>query len=201
MGIYQPGSRWWVRSKRMLMVFSRMMSSARREGYVDSNPLLEHELMPQPERGSALEDELYLTRDEVRQLLNNTRYSSKNPWAVEQAVTLFYTGARLAEVSSLLVTDFHMGDKAKFISIHHGDLKTDTSRRQTPLWPRLEAVMRASFEQVPRNPKGLAFPVPGTENMPLKSQKRMLRLRGTLRSAALRSEIVKNVGHKIGRHS
>jgi len=188
-------------ARRMLMVFSRMMSSARREGYADSNPLLGHEQMPQPTRGSALNKALYLTRDEVRRQLNNTRYSSKNPWAVEQSVTVFYTGARLAEVSSLLVSDFHMGAGEKFISIHHGDLKTASSQRQTPLWPRHEEVMRASFAQVPRNPDGLAFPAPGTEHLPLEQQKRMLRLRGTLRSAARRSVITKTVGHKIGRHS
>ncbi|MDE3128651.1 MAG: site-specific integrase [Gemmatimonadota bacterium] len=190
--------------RRMLMEVSGMLTAAVADGYLETNPLRGNKKVPKPKRRTALNSQAYLTRHEVRALLDAVRYSSRNPWAVELATTLFYTGGRLSEITGLLVSDIDFTQRRVIIREREEDdhdVKTAGSQRESPLWPRLAAVLEASLTQVPRNPNGLLFPAPGTELLPLTEQRPMQRLRGTLRSAAKRAKLKKPIGHHTARHS
>jgi integrase len=190
--------------RRMVMEVSGMLTAAVADGYLETNPLRGNKKVPKPKRRTALNSQAYLTRHEVRALLDAVRYSSKNPWAVELATTLFYTGARLSETTGLLVSDIDFSQKRVTIRDREEDdhdVKNKGSEREVPLWPRLAAVLEASLAQVPRHPNGLLFPAPGTEQLPLADQRPMQRLRGTLQSAAKRAKLTKPIGHHTARHS
>ncbi|MCY7379746.1 MAG: hypothetical protein LH467_10470 [Gemmatimonadaceae bacterium] len=76
-------------------------------------------------------------RTEVAGLLENVLPSAKNPWAVEQAYVLYYTGCRLEELNGLLVRDFDFQDQhVHFIENEVRDFKTFAGKRVTPVWPR-----------------------------------------------------------------
>jgi len=190
--------------RRMLMELSGMLTAAIADGYLESNVLWRNKKVPRLKRRTALNSKAYLTRHEVRALLDTVRYSSRNPWAVELATTLFYTGGRLSEITGLLVSDIDFTQRRVIIREREEDehdVKTEGSQRESPLWPRLARVLEASLAQIPRNPNGLLFPAPGTEGLPLADQRPMQRLRGTLQSAAKRAKLTKPIGHKTARHS
>ena len=188
--------------RRHLMELSGMFDRARFEQYMDINPLKGHPDIPPLKRGSALDPDGYLTRDEVRRMLEQVVPNPKSPWAVEQAYVLFYTGCRLDELNGILVRDVDFaGDIINIVEHKHRSLKSTFSRRQIPLWPKLAAVLRASLERSPRPANGLLFPRAGSRSEQDLEDQMMTRIRKSLKSAALRAGIAKDIGHHIARHS
>ncbi len=188
--------------RRHLMELSGMFDRARFEKYMDINPLEGHPDIPPLRRGSALNPDGYLTRDEVRRILEEIVPNPKSPWAVEQAHVLFYTGCRLDELNGILVRDVDLdGDIINIVEHRHRSLKSMFSRRQIPLWPKLAAVLRASLERSPRPANGLRFPRAGSRSEQDLEDQMMTRIRKSLKSAARRAGITKDIGHHIARHS
>lgn len=188
--------------RRHLMELSAMFERARFEKYMDANPLFKHPDIPPLDRGSALDPNGYLTRSEVRALLSEVVPSPKSPWAVEQAYTLFYTGCRLEELNGILVRDVDFDNHLiHILDYDHRNLKSKFARRAVPLWTKLAAVLDQSLERLPRPDNGLLFPRAGAdETKPLEEQM-MTRIRKSLKSAAARAKITKDIGHHIARHS
>lgn len=188
--------------RRYLMELSLMFNRARFEGFMDANPLEGHPDVPPLRRGSALNPDGYLTRAEVRGLLDAMVPNPKSPWAVEQAYVIFYTGCRLDELNGILVSDVDFeGDLINIVPHEHRSLKSTFSGRQIPLWPKLAAVLRASLERSPRPAAGLLFPRPDSSDEQELERQMMTRIRKSLKSAARRAGITKNIGHHIARHS
>ncbi|HEX8726196.1 MAG TPA: tyrosine-type recombinase/integrase, partial [Gemmatimonadaceae bacterium] len=126
--------------RRILMELSGMLTAAIDDGYLETNILWKNKKVPKSRRRSSLMSKEYLTRHEVRVLLDAVRYSSRNPWAVELAMTLFYTGGRLSEITGLLVSDIDFTQRRVIIREREEDehdVKTEGSQRESPLWPRL----------------------------------------------------------------
>ena len=188
--------------RRHCMELSAMFEQARFEEFMDANPLDKHPRIPPQKRGSALDPDGFLTRDEVRRLLAEVVPSSKSPWAVEQAYVLFYSGCRLDELNGILVRDVDLDEQLLHVLDHeHRSVKSRYSRRPVPLWPKLAAVLRASLERKPRPANGILFPRAGS-NMDQTLEKQMMtRIRKSLQSAAERAGIEKKIGHHIARHS
>jgi integrase len=83
----------------------------------------------------------------------------------------------------------------------HRNLKSKFAKRAVPLWPKLAAVLSQSLARRPRPENGLLFPRAGAdESKPLEEQM-MTRIRKSLKSAAARAKIPKDIGHHIARHS
>lgn len=188
--------------RRHLMELSAMFERARFAKYLDVNPLEKHPDIPPAATGSALDEDGYLTRDEVARLLNEVVPNSKSPWAVEQAYVLFYTGCRLDELNGILVKDIDFTDQViHIVDYAHRSVKSKFSRRRVPLWPKLATVLRASLARAPRPQNGILFPRAGsTANQTLEKQM-MTRIRKSLQSAAVRAGITKRIGHHIARHA
>ena len=188
--------------RRHAMELSAMFERAQFEKYMDANPLEKHPDIPPQKRGSALDSDGFLTRDEVRKLLAEVVPSAKSPWAVEQAYVLFYSGCRLDELNGILVRDVDFeGQLIHIVDYEHRSVKSLFSRRPVPLWPKLAAVLRESLRRKPRPTNGILFPRAGSRvDQKLESQM-MTRIRKSLQSAAARAEIAKAIGHHIARHS
>jgi integrase len=188
--------------RRHLMELSAMFERARFDNYMGANPLDNHPDIPRLTRGSALDPEGYLTRDEVKRLLEEMVPNPKSPWAVEQAYVLFYTGCRLDELNGILVRDVDFDDQIiHILDYEHRTVKSQYSRRQVPLWPKLAAVLRDSLKRVPRPENGLLFPRAGSSPDQSLETQMMTRIRKSLKSAALRAGILKPCGHHVARHS
>jgi integrase len=188
--------------RRHLMELSAMFERARFDSYMGANPLDNHPDIPAQSRGSALDPEGYLTRDEVKQLLEEMVPNPKSPWAVEQAYVLFYTGCRLDELNGILVRDVDFNDQIiHILDYEHRTVKSKYSRRQVPLWPKLAAVLQDSLKRTPRPADGLLFPRAGSRADQSLERQMMTRIRKSLKSAAVRAGIAKPAGHHVARHS
>lgn len=185
-----------------VMWLSAMLSRAEFDGIISANPLRKHPDIPPLVRGSALKPNAYLTRDEVRRLLENILPTPRNPYAIEQAYVLYYTGCRRDEMLGLLVEDVDFSAKRVWIREHaHRSIKGSMPRRSVTLWPKLEYVLAAYLERNPRPEGQLLFPSVVTGHKGTLEEQMMGALRKTLTSAARRAGIAKKLGHHISRHS
>ncbi len=186
-----------------LMELSAMLSRAEFEQLIDRNPVHRHPDLPPARRPTALMPEKFLVRAEVRDLLTCVEPSSRNPYAVEQAYMLYYTGMRRHEVLGLPLSDIDFeGNRIIVRSYEHRGIKTHAGVREVPLWPPLKRVLLQSLKVHPRPANGLAFPrsVHGDDSPTLRRQM-MGDIAGSLRTAAKRAGIIKSVNHHIARHS
>ncbi len=183
------------------MDFSAMLTAAVRDRLLTTNPLPTSETLPQLAERSALDDGLYLEREEARALLEHVLPSPQVPYAQALAMTFAYTGMRKEEAMGLLVQDVNfITMEIRVASNEFREGKTTAAVRTVPLWPKLAAVL----EPLVRNRPGsaLVFPsvvAPQVANR--KKQQPIESIDGTLAAAARRAGIRKEVTHHTLRHT
>jgi integrase len=178
------------------MDFSAMLTAAVRDRLLTTNALPTSETLPQLAERSALDDGLYLMRDELRLLLENVLPSQQVPYAQALAMTLAYTGMRKEEAMTLRVQDINFLTK----EIRVNDGKTEAARRKVPLWPKLAAILEPLVHDRPEN--ALVFPsVVATQRVTHDKEQPIDAIDGTLAAAARLAGIRKNVTHHTLRHS
>ncbi|MCA2993958.1 MAG: tyrosine-type recombinase/integrase [Gemmatimonas sp.] len=179
--------------------FSAMLTEAVRDRLIPTNPLPESRYLPRLAKRTAVEDDKFLDRVEVRALLNNVLPSPQVPYAIELAMTLAYTGMRREEAMDLLVRDVNLEKKTIRVAPNQfSDGKTEAAERQIPLWPRLEAVLRPLLLGRPGNAVVFASAIRKHRD---KVDVPHTSIMGTLRAAARRAGIRKKMDHHILRHS
>ena len=141
---------------------SNMFKTALRDEIVTRNPV---SVIEKPEADER--DAKWLEVSEAALLLEAARrhhgHHTANPYIYEIIATLLLTGARLREVLGLEVDDLDLTEK--MVLIRPNDwrlLKTRKSKREVPLWPQLEEILRAYLLRREREaPLGrLLFPSP-----------------------------------------
>jgi integrase len=145
-----------------LSAFGGMLEQARREGYIDSNPVRNLTVQPVVERAEAQ----YYEPNEVWSILEAARqYDRARPGSFLHPIlaTLAYTGGRKTEVLGLLVDDVDfdtlvVDGVVGAIELRPNrwrGLKTRGSQRTVPLWPDLQDILR---DFIGTRTGGLLFP-------------------------------------------
>ena len=96
----QPLSAATVRS--YALEFSAMLTYAVSARVLTVNPLPNSRYLPRFSKRTAIEDDAYLTRAELKALLDHVLPSPQVPYAIELAMTLVYTGMRREGAMALL---------------------------------------------------------------------------------------------------
>lgn len=181
------------------MEFSAMLTFAVSERVLTVNPLPNSRYVPRVSKRTALEDEAYLTRAELKALLEQVLPSQQVPYAIALVMTLVYTGMRREEALGLLVRDVDFdAQEIRVAPNKFRDGKSENAERKIPLWPKLAAVLKTHigtrrgheplFPSVIRKAKD-------NIDAPIRA------IIGTLRAAARRAGIRKSMDHHILRHS
>ncbi len=193
----QPLSAATVRS--YALEFSAMLTFAVSERVLTVNPLPNSRYLPRISKRTAIEDDAYLTRAELKALLDHVLPSPQVPYAIELAMTLVYTGMRREEAMALLVRDvnFHT-QQIRVAPNTFRDGKSEAAERSIPLWTKLAAVLKPYIGDRPGH--ALLFPsvilkTQAQKNAPIQD------ITGTLTAAAKRAGIRKSLDHHILRHS
>jgi integrase len=183
------------------MDFSAMLTAAVRDRLLTANPLPTSESLPQLAERSALDDGLYLEREEVRLLLEHVLPSAQVPHAQALAMTFAYTGMRKEEVMGLLVQDVNYTTmEIRVAPNRFRKGKTTSAERTVPLWPKLAALLKPLVDNRPDN--ALLFPsVVAPQRSKRQAQQPLDAIDGTLAAAARRAGIRKHVTHHTLRHS
>ncbi|MGK7313636.1 MAG: tyrosine-type recombinase/integrase [Candidatus Longimicrobiales bacterium M2_2A_002] len=118
------------------------------------------------------------------------------PCAYTIIATLLLTGLRPSEGLGLLIEDIDF--ERKRIRVRRNRfrrLKTKKSRRVIPLWPQLEAILRAYLAARGNPTKGVLFPSPRKPGKPVRTIKRLVE------ELELRIEYDGDLTPKVFRHS
>jgi integrase len=163
----QPNGRGGTMSggtiRHHLNCLSNLFRRAQAEGFVPPgfNPVAA--LMEKPR--ATLQEARWLEVHEAALLLEAARtYRPARgdlamPFAYPLLATFLLTGGRAREVMGLEVGDVSFDRKTiTFRPNQWRRLKTGTSLRSVPLWPQLEAILRAYVFDADRPPSGLLFP-------------------------------------------
>lgn len=146
-------------TRKYLNALSDLYARAVSDQLVDHNPArdLYSKSKPRPERRRAR----YWEPDQVAALLESVRTlphpepvsgrggggqvrADAYPWIYPLIATAALTGARKSELFGLEVDDVSFRYNVIFVRPNEWrDLKTDSSDRRVPLWPQLEAILRA----------------------------------------------------------
>ena len=144
-----------------LSALGGMLEQARREGYIDENPVRNLTVRPVVERSEA---QFYEVGDVWRMLEAAREYDAARPGSFMQPIiaTLAYTGGRKSEVLGLDIADLDF-DTAAVQGIKGAilvrpnrwrGLKTRGSERTVPMWPDLREILQAFVGER----DGLLFP-------------------------------------------
>ncbi|WP_353268574.1 tyrosine-type recombinase/integrase [Gemmatimonas sp.] len=181
------------------MEFSAMLSFAVSTRVLTFNPLPSSRKLPRSARRTALEDDAYLTRAELKALLEHVLPSPQVPYAIELVMTLVYTGMRREEALGLLVRDVDFdAQEIRVAPNTFRDGKSEAAERKIPLWPKLAAVLKAFIGTRPGHAPLFPSVIRKAKDKidaPIKA------ILGTLRAAARRAGIQKSMDHHILRHS
>jgi len=145
-----------------LSAFGGMLEQARREGYIDDNPVQNLTVRPVVERSEAQ----FYEAGEVWQILEAARdYDAKRQGSFMHPIiaTLAYTGGRKTEVLGLEIGDLSFETMAvqgikgaiRIRPNRWRGLKTRGSERTVPMWPDLREILRVF---VGGREEGLLFP-------------------------------------------
>ena len=179
--------------------FSAMLTFAVSERVLTGNPVPNSRYLPRLSKRTALEDDAYLTRAELKALLEHVLPSPQVPYAIALVMTLVYTGMRREEALGLLVRDVDFDAKEIRVAPNtFRDGKSENAERQIPLWPKLAAVLKPYIGT--RRGHEPLFPsvirkLKDDVDAPVQA------ILGTLRAAARRAGIRKSMDHHILRHS
>lgn len=145
-----------------LSALGGMLEQARREGYIDENPVRNMTVRPIIERPEAQ----YFEASDVWRILEAAReYDAQRPGSFMHPIiaTLAYTGGRKAEILGLEIEDVDFDTvaaqgiqgKVQIRSNNWRGLKTPGSERTIPMWPELRAIL---LPFVGDRDRGLLFP-------------------------------------------
>ena len=156
-GVLSPSTQ-----RAYLSALGGMLEQARREGYIDDNPVRNLTVRPVVERPEAQ----FFEAGEVWRILEAARhYDSQRPGSFIHPIlaTLAYTGGRKSEVLGLEIEDLEFESGA--VPVGSGSitfrpnrwrrLKNRGSERTVPMWPDLRAILE-SFLDIREG--GLLFP-------------------------------------------
>jgi integrase len=139
-----------------------MLEQARREGYIDDNPVRNLTVRPVVERPEAQ----FYEAGEVWRILEAAReYDSQRPGSFICPIlaTLAYTGGRKSEVLGLEIEDLEFDSSSvpaasgsiTFRPNRWRRLKNRGSERTVPMWPDLRAILKVFLDT---REEGLLFP-------------------------------------------
>ncbi|MBL0890398.1 MAG: tyrosine-type recombinase/integrase [Gemmatimonadaceae bacterium] len=185
-----------------VMELRAMITELFEKGRLAQHPFRHATMVPKEAERSALNPRLYLTRDEMRRLLDQVVNCPQVPYAFELASVFAYTGMRKEEAMGLLVGDVDLELEMVYVRANeYRKGKGENARREIPLWPRLRdrlaALIRGKSADDLVFPSGVAprLNPAATEEQPIDS------IDGTLAAAARRAGIAKRVTHQTLRHT